>query len=62
MSEESTHCPETGKRIFESLRHARTGMRASRGEGAHRISARLRVYLCPHCRGWHYTSRDKGEM
>lgn len=47
-------CEVTGKRCFTSLRSARRGMR--------RLSMRLRVYQCEHCRKWHMTSRTDGDV
>jgi hypothetical protein len=41
-------CPVTGKRCFSSKQDARNSMR--------HLRARLRVYLCEHCRLFHLTS------
>lgn len=42
-------CSRTGKRCFDSARHAR---RASR-----KVANKFRVYFCPHCHCFHITRR-----
>jgi hypothetical protein len=49
---ESEKCPTSGKRIFADEREAR----AEAGRIANEGGANLDVYMCMHCRGWHFTS------
>lgn len=45
-------CQQTGKRRYESAIFAGYALEETHGLG-HNTTA----YVCPHCRGWHLTSR-----
>lgn len=46
-------CPTTGKVRFHRRHRAKTRARS--------IGDQRRAYWCPHCRGWHLSSKAEGE-
>lgn len=56
--------PETTVEQFKchaKRRHASKRVAArSAKEAQHRVALPLNVYRCPHCKGWHLTTRAQG--
>jgi hypothetical protein len=46
-------CNKTGKRCYRSRKEARRAMQS--------LSAKLRIYLCPWCKEYHFTKLSRPE-
>lgn len=50
-------CAKQKKRRYRS----KGGAKSAAAQFAPRYGSTYRVYLCPHCRGWHLTTSGEGE-
>lgn len=52
-------CPNGGKRRFKDMQEAKeTREWQEQVESGWNGGRRIKIYQCPHCRGYHYTNRD----
>ena len=51
------NCPRTGKRRFHDHAEAIKALKLTKSK-TERATVPLRVYECPLCKGWHFTSQE----